>query len=211
MNGLVEPRSSDPIAKLLNHELRRLHEQWWCFLLLGALLVACGTIAIVYPFISTLAAVSVLGGLLLVSGVATVISSFWTGQWSAFLLQLLVGILYVVVGLAVIDKPLATAGVLTLFIGTFAIVVGTVRIVAALSIKYPLWGWSLLNGAVTALFGVLIYRLVAKEPAAVLWIIGLVVGIELLLNGWTWVALGLQLRKVGPCVADEAAGGTRVG
>ncbi|MCA9238437.1 MAG: HdeD family acid-resistance protein [Planctomycetales bacterium] len=208
MNELNEVRPGDRIQKLLAHELRRLHDYWWCFLALGALLVLCGTIAIVYPFVATEAVVAVLGAMLLISGVATVISSFWTGQWSAFLLQMLVGVLYAVVGLAVIDKPLATAGVLTLFIGAFAIVVGTVRVIAAMTIRFPQWGWALLNGAVTALFGVLIYRLVGKEPAAILWIIGLMVGIELLLNGWTWVALSLQLKQIAPHAEKEDADAT---
>jgi uncharacterized membrane protein HdeD (DUF308 family) len=135
--------------------------------------------------------------MLFLSGAATIVSSFWTGQWSAFLLQMLVGVLYVVVGLAVIDKPFATAGVLTLFVGSFAIIIGLVRVIAAMTIRFPQWGWALLNGAVTALFGVLIYRLVTKEPAAVLWVIGMLVGIELMLNGWTWVMLALELRAIG--------------
>jgi uncharacterized membrane protein HdeD (DUF308 family) len=112
--------------------------------------------------------------MLFVSGVATIISAFWTGQWSAFLLQMLVGVLYVVVGLAVIDKPFATAGVLTLFVvGAFAIITGLVRAIAAMTLRFPQWGWALLNGPVTALFGVLIYRLVAKDPSSILWVIGM--------------------------------------
>lgn len=203
MNELATSRVDPRIEKLLGHELRRLHEHWWCFLALGALLALCGTIAIVYPFVATTAAVAVLGAMLLVSGVATIVSSFWTGQWSAFLLQMVVGVFYVVVGLAVVDKPLATAGVLTLFVGTFAIVIGAVRVIAAMTLQFPQWGWALLNGVVTALFGVLIYRLVARQPEAILWIIGLLVGMELLLNGWTWIALSLQLKQIAPHAEKE--------
>lgn len=197
-----------PVERFLQHELERLHKEWWCFLLLGIFLVVCGTVAVACPLVSTVSVVAVLGAMLFISGVATIISSFWTGQWSAFLLQILVGVLYVVTGLAVIDKPLATAGVLTLFVGTFAIVVGVVRAVAAMTIRFPQWGWALLNGAVTAMFGILIYRLVAKEPAAILWVIGLIVGIELLLNGWTWVMLALELRAVGKRVKENLSGAT---
>ena len=73
-----------------------------------------------------------------------------------------------------------------------------------MTIRFPQWGWALLNGAVTALFGVLIYRLVAKEPAAILWIIGLLIGVELLLNGWTWVALVLQLKQIAPYAVKDS-------
>lgn len=205
MNSTDTELTADPVNNLLQHELKRLHKEWWCFLLLGILLLICGIVAIVFPFLSTVGVVAVLGIMLFVSGIATIISSFWTGKWSAFLLQMLVGVLYVVVGLAVIDKPLATAGVLTLFIGSFAIVIGVVRVIAAMTIRFPQWGWALLNGVVTALFGILIYRLVAKQPEAVLWVIGLLVGIELVLNGWTWVMLALQLRHVGKHVAEKVA------
>lgn len=201
MNAPEASLSMDPIRSLVQHELHRLHKEWWCFLLLGVTLVICGLVAMCYPLFSTASAISVLGAMLLVSGVATIISSFWTGQWSAFLLQMLVGVLYVVVGLAVIDKPFATAGVLTLFVGAFAIITGLVRVIAAMTLRFPQWGWALLNGAVTALFGVLIYRLVAKDPSSILWVIGMLVGIELTLNGWTWVMLSLQLRRLGSTTA----------
>ena len=82
MNEHNEVRPGDRIQKLLAHELRRLHDYWWCFLAPRALLIVCGTVAIVYPFVGTTAVVAVLGAMLLISGVATIISSFWTGQWS---------------------------------------------------------------------------------------------------------------------------------
>ena len=186
-------QQQDADARLCNHELKHLKSQWWWFLLLGILLVLCGTVAIAYPPITSIGVVVLLGALLIVGGLATVISSLWAGKWSAMLLQLLVGILYIVAGMAITDAPAESTVLLTMLIAAFFIVVGVFRIAAALIIKFPLWGWALLNGVVTLLLGVIIYR---NFPGSAFWIIGLLVGIEMLLNGWTWIMLSLQVRRI---------------
>ncbi len=174
------------------HELEKLKHSWWWFLILGLLLALCGTVAIIYPFASSVSVVIVLGAMMMIGGLATVVSSFWTGNWSAFLLQLLVGILYIVAGIAVTDAPIQSTAMLTLLLSAFLIVVGLFRIVASLVIKFPQWGWALLNGCVTLLFGIVIYR---HFPEAALWLIGTLVGVEMILNGWTWLMLAFALRS----------------
>lgn len=182
---------------LVKHELAHLRKEWWWFMLLGILLVVCGTVAIAYPPITSLGAVMVLGVLLIISGAATIVSSFWTGKWGALLLQVLVGILYVIVGMAIMDSPVESTVVLTLFIAAFFIVVGTFRIVSSLVLKFPQWGWGLLNGVITLLIGAIIYKRFTETPLRVaLIVIGVLVGIELLLNGWTWIMLALNLRQL---------------
>lgn len=177
----------------LEHELGHLAKDWWWFLLLGILLIFCGTVAIAYSATFSMAAVVVLGAMLIVAGVATVISSFWAGQWSAMLLQLLVGILYLIVGIAIMDAPADATAVMTLFIAAFFIVVGIFRTVAALVLKFPQWGWALLNGIITLLVGIMIYK---HFPESAVWLIGLLVGIEMIFNGWTWVMLSLAVRNL---------------
>jgi uncharacterized membrane protein HdeD (DUF308 family) len=180
-------------ASRSRHELQHLKQDWWWLLLLGGLLIVCGAVALAYPLISSVAAVIFLGATLIVGGVATIISALWAGKWSALLLQLLVGILYVVAGIVIMDTPVESAMLLTLFIAAFFIVVGAFRAVAALALRFPQWGWSLLNGVITLLAGIIIYK---HFPEAALWVIGLLVGIELLFNGWTWVMVSLVLRKL---------------
>ena len=187
------------------HELQHLQKEWWWFLLLWSLLVIGGMVAIVLPPLASAGVIMVLGATLIVGGVATIVSSFWAGKWSATLLQLLVGILYLVAGMAVIDCPIESIAVLTLFMAAFFIVVGIFRIIASLTLKFPLWGWALLNGVITLLLGVVIYK---SFRAGELWIIGLLVGIELLFNGWTWIMLAFQLRKLADAEQDTEAAAT---
>lgn len=193
---LPTPASSPPreaIARLIEHELRHLQKEWWWFVALGILLILSGLVALVYPVLSSIATVVVLGMALLVSGVATIVASFWAGKWSALLLQLLVGILYAVAGFIIMDTPVVSTVSLTLFIAAMFLVVGIMRSVAALVIRFPQWGWALLSGLLTTLVGVVIYK---NLPETALWAIGTLVGIELIFAGWYWVMLGMALWKL---------------
>lgn len=180
-------------------EFQHLRSEWWWLLLYGILLAVCGTAAVIFPamtVLTTFVAVVVLGVTLVVAGVATVIAAFWAGKWGGLMLQLLVGVLYVAVGLMIMDSPLQSSEALTLFVAAFFIVAGGFRVVASLVVRFPFWGWSLLNGIVTFLLGVIIYRLYHHFPASAIWILGLLVGIEMLFHGWNWIMLSLAVRNI---------------
>src|SRR4051794_4670410 len=101
-----EPAAGLPVARIVEHELRHLRQEWWWFLVLGILLIVSGMVALAYPVLGSVAVVVVLGMSLVVSGVAMIVATFWAGRWSAHLLQLLIGVFYVVVGFLMMDKPL---------------------------------------------------------------------------------------------------------
>ena len=185
----------------LQHELHHLRSSWLWFFLLGTLLILGGTTAIVFPAITSLAAITVLGVILLVGGIATVISAFWAGKWSGMVVQLLVGFLYIGGGIVVTNHPLITTVMMTVFIAVTFMVLGAFRVVTSMVVRFPYWGWALLNGTITFLAGLVIYRQLEQLPANALWVIGLLVGLEMLLNGWTWIMLATALRQL----PEEAA------
>jgi uncharacterized membrane protein HdeD (DUF308 family) len=190
--------SSRPVSMrdVIAHELHHVRTHWWCFLILGIVLVIAGTAAIVAPqvtVLTTFAATTLFAVLLMVGGVATIVSAFWIGKWSAFLIQLLVGILYVACGFMMTENPVVSAEALTVFIAVMFIMLGIFRSVAALTLRFPQWGWALLNGVITLLVGIIIFR---AMPSGALWVIGLLVGIELLFNGWTWIMLSLLMHRL---------------
>jgi uncharacterized membrane protein HdeD (DUF308 family) len=190
-----------PFGGALRQEFRHLRENWWWFLLLGILLAVCGTAALVFPtmtVVTSFAAVVVLGVALMVAGLATIVAALWAGKWSGLLVQLLVGILYVVAGFGLADSPGRSAAILTLFLASLFIVAGTFRAVAALMMRFPHWGWTLLNGLITLLCGVIIYR---HFPDAALWVIGVLVGVDMLFQGWTWIMLAIAVRNIPKEVA----------
>ena len=70
---------------------------------------------------------------LMVAGIATIVTSFWAGKWSGMLVQLLVGVLYLIVGFMIPGQSAPVGrhhnGV---FVAAFFIVAGGFRILAAL-------------------------------------------------------------------------------
>jgi uncharacterized membrane protein HdeD (DUF308 family) len=185
-------------AERLQREFQHLKSDWLWLLLYGVLLAVCGTVGIVVPVFAAIGTMIVLGIALVVAGVATITLSFWAGKWTGLLVQVLVGVLYLVAGFAIFDTPVTGAMVMMLFIAAFFIVAGAFRILAAMLIRFPHWGWALLNGMVTFLLGVIIYR---HFPHGAVWVLGLLIGLELLFNGWTWIMLALAIRSI----PDKAA------
>jgi uncharacterized membrane protein HdeD (DUF308 family) len=182
-----------PLGQSIRHELQHLRDEWWWFLILGVLLVLAGTVALVYPFFSSVVVVTVLGVSLLVSGVATMVTAFWAGKWSALLLQLLIGIFYAVTGFLIMDAPIISTVSLTLVVAAMFIVIGIMRSIAAIMLRFPQWGWSLLSGALTALIGIVIYK---NLDQTALWAIGTLVGVQLLFDGVFWIMLALAVRRL---------------
>lgn len=181
-------------AALHHVGLDQVRKSWSTFLLLGVLLVVLGMVAISQSFLMTTFSVIFFGWLLIFAGISEVVHAFWRERaWGGFFLDLLSGILYTVVGFLFIVNPESTAITLTLLIAFFLIFEGAFRIAAAVVHRFPHWGWVLFNGAVTLLLGVLIWR---QWPIAGLWVIGLFVGINILLNGWSLIMLGLAAKNL---------------
>lgn len=180
-----------PFRTVIAAEISTLRHHWKWFLALGIGMVVLGTIALGCSVLTTEVAVVLFGFLMLAGGIAEIISAFWAGKWSGTVIHLLIGILYAVVGVMIIDSPVESAFQLTLLIAFFLVFSGILRIVFALSEQFTGWGWVLLNGAVTLMLGMLIYK---GWPYNGLWVIGLFVGIEMIFNGWAWVMLALAIR-----------------
>jgi uncharacterized membrane protein HdeD (DUF308 family) len=200
-----ESRNVSHALENFGHDREQARKHWWMFLLLGIVLVLGGVVAIAYPCLTSVGAVMVLGIILILSGVFTIIGAFWAGKWSALFLQLLIGIVYVMAGLVLRNAPVESTALVTMFLATFFIVAGLFRIVFSAVERFPQWGWAFVNGVVTLLAGVVIFDSFTNSA---FWLIGLHVGVELLINGWTWIMLSLVIRRIpedGEVLEEENA------
>jgi len=135
----------------------------------------------------------VYGCFMVVAGIFYLVGAFFTRGWGGFFLSLLAGVLYLAAGLILIDHPMEAAILYTVLLAVFFFVEGLFRIVAALAGQFRHWGWVLLNGVVTLLLGVLIWR---QWPLSGLYVVGLFLGINLVVSGASYVSLGLAARKL---------------
>src|SRR5262245_27053977 len=160
-------------------------------IVLGIALAVVGVVALGHPVITSEVTMVFFGILLLIGSGVQLASAIWARGWGGFFLQVLVGLLYFFVGVVAVERPLLYAEVYTVLLAIFFVAIGLYRVVMALRLRFSGWGWSVLNGAVTLLLGLLIWR---EWPGSGLWVVGTFVGIELLFNGLSWVMLGLALR-----------------
>ena len=161
---------------------------------LGIIMIILGTLALGSALAVTLVSMIFFGWLLIFAGVFEVVQSFWQKRWGGFFLHVAVGVLYAIVGLMLTANPEASAVALTLLMAIFFMVAGVFRIVAAIAMRFPRWGWMLISGIAALVLGILIWR---QWPASGFWVIGLFIGIELIFAGWTWVMLSLAARRGG--------------
>jgi uncharacterized membrane protein HdeD (DUF308 family) len=178
-----------------------LQKKWGWFLALGIVLIIGGAVALGSAFLTTVFSVVFLGWLMIAGGILQAVHAFGCKRWSGFFIDLLTGLLYVVVGFMCVANPGATAVTLTLLMAMFLIFGGIFRVVIALITRYQNWGWLLLHGAVNLLLGIFIWR---QWPLSGLWVIGLFVGIDMMINGWTLVMLGLMAKNL-PTTATTGA------
>ena len=180
--------------RVLRHELEAIRGNWGWLLALGIVLIVIGMIAVGMPLAASVASAVAFGALFLVGGIAQLVGAFWTREWSGFFLSLLMGVIYVVLGLMFLRHPGEALMAMSLFLACALMVSGLFRIIGSLLYQFPQWGWTLLGGVINLALGLYIYSL---WPLDSFIIIGLFVGIDMIFTGWTWVALALAVKKLG--------------
>jgi uncharacterized membrane protein HdeD (DUF308 family) len=168
--------------------------KWGWFVALGLVLIAAGVFALGDVVAVTLVSVIFIGAMLLAGGIFQIIHAFMTKQWSGFLLNLLVGLLYVLGGFLIMQEPVHGSIIITLLLLAAILVGGITRITIALRHR-QLTGWwlMLLGGIISVILAVMLY---ASLPWSGLWVLGTLIAIELLIHGFTWLQVGMSLRRL---------------
>jgi uncharacterized membrane protein HdeD (DUF308 family) len=163
-------------------------------IVLGILMIIAGFVAMIAPFKATLFLTIVIGWSAIFNGLAQIVYAFRThGGWHV-LLEVLLGILYVVAGGLILWHPFMSAIALTLFVGWLLVIYGIFALLLAFRIRPRSgWGWVLFDGVVTILLGILIC---VHWPHNVDWVVGTLFGISIFMSGITRLMMSLALRKV---------------
>jgi uncharacterized membrane protein HdeD (DUF308 family) len=172
--------------------METLSRNWGWLLGLGIVMIILGVLAIGAPGVATIAVQFALGWILVIGGIAEGIHAFMARGWAGFLLELLSAILYLAVGILLLVNPVGGALALTIVLAVFLIVEGIFKIITGLRVRdHRGWGWLLASGILSVILGLMIW---AEWPASGLWVIGLLVGIQLLFTGWALVMLAMAAR-----------------
>jgi uncharacterized membrane protein HdeD (DUF308 family) len=173
--------------------LEPLRSKWGWIVALGVVYVIAGIVALGSVVTATVVSVFVVGIMMLVAGVAEVINAFQIKTWGRFLLWLLLGVLYIVAGFLTFENPLLAAALLTLLLGVALVVSGIMRIGLGFGMRQATpWIWVVLSGLITFLIGLVI---LAHWPVASLYVLGILLGIDLIVAGAGWIGAGLGLKR----------------
>lgn len=169
-----------------------LQHKWGWIVALGVFFVLGGLIALSDELAATVASVYVTGLAMMVTGVMEIITGVQIRPWSRALFWALVGIALVFGGALIFRDPLLAAAGLTMALGLCLVVGGVFRGVLAFQLKDTrLWPMVALSGALSIIFGALI---LSQWPVSSLYVIGLLLGVNLIFTGASWLSLGLALR-----------------
>lgn len=181
------------IAADVAGSIQQAHRTWGWYLALGILLTLVGIYAIANDIAASFVSVIVLGGLLIVAGVAQLIGAFMARGAGHVILLLLVGALDIIVGWMLIQHPELGALFLTLLLSVLFVFGGIYRLVAALWLQFPNYGWIAFSGLVTLALGVLLWT---SWPISGLWFIGIAVGVNFIFAGLAWSTMAWKLRTI---------------
>ncbi len=178
---------------------------WIKWLLLGLLSIAFGIFVLGAPVVASVAVTVVTGVLLLISGALQVVGGFTVEGVGNKILSLIMGAVMLFLGWSFLDHPLQ--GTLTL--ATVMLILfmagGIARIILSFQMKGTQFFWpTMISGILSIILAGIIWSYVGQEPAALLSILGIFLGIEMLFNGFGLVFMAFFVKNAPKDETKEA-------
>jgi uncharacterized membrane protein HdeD (DUF308 family) len=180
------------------HEHHELHKMWGWLAASGIALVLLGGFALIDSITVSILSMLVFAWVLILAGIIQAVQAVRHRHAHHFLLHVLNAVFALVLGVILLRNSLAGLLVMTLLLAAYFVVVGIFRIIAGATMKTPGAGWTLFDGIISLLLGLMVW---AHWPMAALWIIGLFIGINLIITGCSQVMLAMALKKFTPKTA----------
>ena len=160
----------------------------------GVLLILLGLLAVALPLATSFGVVLVVGWMLVFSSAVQILHAFQSKGVGHIAWKVLVGVLYLGVGIYFLNNPMLGVAALTLAVGFFFLTEGVIDIAAYFKErKVSGSGWILLDGMVTLILGLMIWQ---HWPASSIWAIGTLVGISMVMTGVTRLMISVAVRRL---------------
>jgi uncharacterized membrane protein HdeD (DUF308 family) len=163
------------------------------YLLQGILMVITGVLALIYPSLASVAIVRLLGWFLIASGIFQGFGLIGAREVPYFWMELLSAVLAIVIGVLLLrhtDAGLLFFSVLFLI---YFMIEGMVKAIFAFIIRpFPNWGWVLASGLLGIVFAVYLW---ANLSTVSDWMLGVLLGVLLLVEGTALTSLAWRVRQ----------------
>lgn len=182
-------------AAVLRVEVRNtIRKRSLLFLVQGLGLVLAGVLCLFYPLVASTGITVLIGWLLIISGILQLVTLIGTMDVPYFWLQLLSVGLSLLIGWLLVSRPEAGLLAVTLLMVVYFMVDGISRVVFALMVR-PMddWLWMLLSGIAGIVIAVI---LAGNLPGVSEWLIGVLLGVQLIAVGGAQAFIAWRVRSV---------------
>lgn len=149
---------------------------------LGIVMIILGVVAIALPLFVTLASTVIFGWVFIAAGIAQVIYAFQGKGAGHVIWKVILGLLYCLGGIFVLTHLIEGVFTLTLVVGITIFLQGIIQVVMSFQTRRvsPRWIWMLISGLIGIVLGIYIWSQLSSTAP---WLIGTLVGINLLFDG----------------------------
>src|SRR5260370_9201943 len=138
-------------------------------------MIVAGILAIASPMAGGIAGNVLVDWVLVFSGGAHLVFAWHTRSTGGFLWELLLGIVYIFIGVYMLVHPVAGLESLTIALAIYLFLEAILEFVLGFTLRpLPGSGWLLVDGIITLILAVMIWR---TWPSSTGWVIGTLVGI----------------------------------
>ena len=173
-----------------------LSKGWKFFVIVGILTAIAGFAAISLPVFAGMTVSTIIGAILLFSGLVQAYHTFSISAWSEKLWYVLSAVLYIVGGVFILFNPLEGLVTITMLMVVVMILNGITRMFFGLTNRgLPSSNIITFSGLISVLIGGYFFFLL-DDPAFSMTLLGTFVGISLVIEGISFIFLGLQMKKL---------------
>ena len=172
-------------------DVRQVGSNWWLFLITGICWIIISLMVLSFDPTSAALIGYLTGFVLIFGGISEFIAVSHADGWKW--VHVVLGLLFVVGGVAALLEPFQTFGILALLIGWFLIIKGVFDIVISIAghEEIPLWGLLLASGIIEVLLG----AWALGYPGRSAWLLILWVGLGALFRGIGEIFVAFRVRS----------------
>jgi uncharacterized membrane protein HdeD (DUF308 family) len=178
----------------------RAHSTW--FIVYGIVMALMGLFAIAIPGIATLAVSLTIGWVLLIGGGFGIVAVISSGRAApGFWWNLVTAIVCILAGLSMLFRPVSGVITLTIILAAYLLASGVGHLMLAIGYRKDIpnaWMWMAFSGVVDIVLGFII---ISGMPGTAIWVLGVLVGINLLMAGIALIMAAVAVRKAAAATA----------
>ena len=169
------------------------------YIAFGVLLLLGGIAAVARPLHAGLAVALVVGWALIINGIMAGAHALLARGAGGFVWRLLLGVLYIIAGIYVLQNPVMGLAAMTIVLGFALFFGGVMKLMMSVALSgIPGVGLLVAVGIVSIVLSILIWM---KLPAASEVVVGTLIGLDFIMSGVSITVFGIGARKLGGAVA----------